>query len=194
MIQCIHAKEIFMRLKNKSLVLAATACLAITNCFTPNALLHADELLKDDSAATQPVALAPPATQPAITDAATQPAATHASISPEAQQILKQLHDAYADIKSLNVTGTLDAQLDIGGESRKEHADFTGSYQSPDKFRSEVKDQSLVGSTGETIYTYDPAKNVFTSTDAPKGKIDITSLGDDLTQQLEEQNPSLAWP
>jgi outer membrane lipoprotein-sorting protein len=174
---------------SKTQWIICSAATALVTSLSMTALLRADnsgELLVPTSRPAPTVAEAP-ATMPA-----TQPAFANEHITPEARQMLQQMQDAYAALKTLTVTGSIDAHLDIGGENRTEHADFTGLYQSPDKFRSEIKDKSLICSGGEKIYTYDPAKNVFTAIDTDKGKIDLKMLGADLAEAMQEQDPSLA--
>jgi len=130
--------------------------------------------------------------------AATQPAAT---IAPEARQILDQVRDAYASLKSLAVSGTVDGRFDIDGVHSANNGQFTGLYSSTGLFRSEMKDASsttqptgdlLLGNTGEKIYLFLPQRNRYQIIDAPKGKVDLAALGDDVADLLRNQDLSLA--
>ncbi|MGD0390871.1 MAG: redoxin domain-containing protein, partial [Tepidisphaeraceae bacterium] len=130
--------------------------------------------------------------------AATQPAVT---IAPQARQILNQLRDAYASLKSLAVSGTVDGRFDIDGVQSANKGQFTGLYSSTGLFRSEMKDASsttqptgdlLLGNTGEKIYLFLPEHNRYQIIDAPRGKVDLSTLGDDVADLLRNQDLSLA--
>jgi thiol-disulfide isomerase/thioredoxin len=130
--------------------------------------------------------------------AASQPAVT---IAPEARQILNQLRDAYASLKSLAVAGTVDGRFDIDGVHSANKGQFTGLYSSAGTFRSEMKDASstteptgdlLLGNTGEKIYLFLPQRNRYEIIDAPRDKVDLSALGEDVADLLRNQDLSLA--
>jgi len=133
-----------------------------------------------------------------VQSAATQPAIT---IAPEARHILNQVRDAYASLKSLAVSGTVDGRFDIDGVHSSNNGQFTGLYSSAGMFRSEMKDASsttqptgdlLLGNTGEKIYLFLPQRNRYQIVDAPKGKVDLAALGEDVADLLRNQDLSLA--
>jgi thiol-disulfide isomerase/thioredoxin len=134
--------------------------------------------------------------------AATQPVLT---VSPEARELLGQVREAYASLKSLAVSGSMEARFDIDGVQSSNRGDFSGLYASSGLFRSEMKTSSvsdsaatqpsvdtLLGNTGEKIYFYLPERNRYLLVDEPAGKVDLTALGDDIADVLRNQNLSLA--
>lgn len=101
--------------------------------------------------------------------ATTQPALT---VSPEARQILSQVRNAYASLKSLAVSGTIEGRFDIDGVKSSNHGQFNGVYASSGLFRSEMSKtnvtdsaatqpsvDAVLGNTGEKIYFYLPERN-----------------------------------
>jgi thiol-disulfide isomerase/thioredoxin len=128
------------------------------------------------------------------------------NISPEARQILDQVRDAYASLKSVAISGTMDGRFDIDGVQRSDQGKFRGLYASSGLFRSEMKethsgnsattqptdDDAVVGNTGEKIYLFLPPRNRYLLADAPKGKIDLDALGGDMADLLRNQDLSLA--
>lgn len=133
--------------------------------------------------------------------ATTQPTLT---VAPQARAILNQVRDAYASVKSLAVTGTVDGQFDIDGVQRSDRGEFNGLYASTGEFRNEMKeasagpsatqpsDDAIMGNTGDKIYLFLPGRNRYVQLDAPKGKVVLAALGGDLADILRNQNYSLA--
>jgi thiol-disulfide isomerase/thioredoxin len=118
---------------------------------------------------------------------------TSPTISPQAHELLNQLHDAYASLKSLSITGTLKSDFDIDGVHAANIAKFSGLYSSPGLFRSEMTDgDAIAGNTGDNFYVFFPSKNRYDIFDAPKGPIHLDSLGEDLADLLCQQDLSLA--
>lgn len=136
--------------------------------------------------------------------AATQPTVV---ISPPARDLLDQLRQAYASLKSVSISGTVEGRFDIDGIRKSNSGQFTGLYSSTGQFRSEMKDSSagvgdpaatqpsgdaLLGSDGDKVYLFLPARNRYLLTDAPKGNANLESLGDDIADILRSQDLSLA--
>ncbi len=133
--------------------------------------------------------------------ATTQPALT---VSPEARQILSQVRNAYASLKSLAVSGTIEGRFDIDGVKSSNHGQFNGVYASSGLFRSEMSKtnvtdsaatqpsvDAVLGNTGEKIYFYLPERNRYLLIDEPGGKVDLSALGGDIADVLRNQNLSL---
>jgi peroxiredoxin len=115
-----------------------------------------------------------------------------AQTSPEAQAALDAVSKAYKDVKSLTMTGKLTADFDIDGQKVNNAAEFTASFQAPNKFRHEVKDDVQVGSTGEKVYAYQPKAKAYLMADAPKERAaGAKDLPNPMGQILDQQNPSL---
>ncbi len=128
----------------------------------------------------------------AATDAKpAEPAKPKVEASKEAQAQLDKSRDAYKALKSLAMTGKLTADFDIDGQTANNAAEFTASFQAPNRFRHEVKDDVLLGSTGEKIFAYQPKAKAYLQADAPKDRVAASDLPNPMGQILDQQNPSL---
>ncbi len=138
---------------NHSLRLVAPAALAVA-LMAGAALAQVNaEPAPADAPKADPAAVAPAGGSSGgapASDAAA--AAKPAEVSPEAQVMLDKLRDTYKNLTSLELVGRLTADLDIDGQNTNNSADFTASFAAPNKFRHEMKDDVLLGSTGEKIY------------------------------------------
>ncbi len=135
-----------------------------------------------------------------------EPAATQPSIvvPPDVHALLDQVRQAYASLTSLSVSGKFQSQLDIDGVQRSNSAEFNGLYSSNGLFRNETKETSpdpatptsigdaILGNSGTNIYLFFPEKNRYQMIDAPKGKVNLETIGDDTSDILRNQNLSLA--
>jgi thiol-disulfide isomerase/thioredoxin/outer membrane lipoprotein-sorting protein len=122
---------------------------------------------------------------------ANQAATKPAQVSPEASAVIKKVADAYTKLKSLDLVGKLTGELDIGGQKKDEKAEFTSSFAAPNSFKHEIKDEELVGSTGEKLYVYGKGTNMYLMVDAPKGKVLSADLPDPFPDLIGGQNVSL---
>jgi cytochrome c biogenesis protein CcmG, thiol:disulfide interchange protein DsbE len=136
---------------------------------------------------------------------AAAPAPASVTVSPEVRTLLDQVRQAYASLQAISITGTFEGNLDIDGVHRYNVAQFSGVYSSDGLFRNETKDtvtadrattqptdDSIVGNNGADIYLFFPLRNRYQMIDAPKGKINLDSLGEDVGDVLRNQNLSLA--
>jgi peroxiredoxin/outer membrane lipoprotein-sorting protein len=121
---------------------------------------------------------------------ATKPS-TAPSISPAAQSLLNDVKDAYGKLKSLELNGTVSINLDAAGEKSDEKASFSSSYQAPDKFRHEMKDDLLMVSNGEKAFIYKPDAKKYATLDPIKERAAAEDLPAPVGAQLQQQNPSL---
>ena len=112
-------------------------------------------------------AIAAPATQPDAVAPSTAPSAT---ITPDARALLEQVGKAYASAKNLTITGTIDGNMDIDGQTKHEHSEFTGSRTAGGKFRNEMKGDTLVGSTGQKVYVFLTLQNALSDVRCPPPK------------------------
>lgn len=120
---------------------------------------------------------------------ATQPTA---KVSDEARQLIEQVSAAYGKLHSLNLAGTISVDLQIEGSTPEHHsASFTSSFVAPNKFRHEVKDDVLVGSTGQKIYVFQLEQNAYVQSDAPKDRTTSKDLPKSVSSLLSMQDPSL---
>lgn len=121
---------------------------------------------------------------------ATAPA-TKPTITTEAQAELDQVRDAYKGLKSLKLEGTLSADLQVLGQNQTRQAQFNSSFQAPNQFRHEIKDEVLTGSTGEKAYVFIEQDKQFAQADAPKQRSAVSEWPRFVVSILQAQNPSL---
>jgi len=114
-------------------------------------------------------------------------------VSPEAQAELDLINAAYAQLKTLTLAGTVLANFDVAGQQMNEKSEFTSTFYSPNKFRHAMKDDVVIGSTGETAYLYHPGENVYLTGEAKADKALMTDLPGPMSGILRSQNPSLLF-
>lgn len=133
---------------------------------------------------------APPAAVLHPTSApSTQPTA---KVSEDARHLLDQISEAYGKLHSLDLAGTITGDLQVEGSPAETHtASFTSSFVAPNRFRHEVKDDVLIGSTGTNLYTFQSEANAYSLADAPKEKVASKELPKPIAALLELQDPSL---
>jgi peroxiredoxin/outer membrane lipoprotein-sorting protein len=124
-----------------------------------------------------------------IANPATNPS-TQPTIDPAARVLLDQVRDAYAKVSTLELAGSFTLDADAAGEKQNQTATFIAAFQAPTKFRHEMKDDVLVVSTGEKLFSVLVPRNQYISVEAPteRGSTLAGGVGD----LLREQNPSLA--
>jgi peroxiredoxin len=133
-----------------------------------------------DQVAAAPATPVAPATQPA------------AMVSEDARKLLDEVSAAYGKLHSLNLAGTIKVDLQVEGSPPEHHsADFTASFVAPNQFRHEVKDDVLVGSTGQKVYTFMAGDNAYTQGEAPKDRAAAKDLPKAVATLLTMQDPSL---
>ena len=128
-----------------------------------------------------------PATVPATVPVA-KPSVT---ITDEAKALMDKVSTAYLNLRSLEVAGTVSQDLDVAGQKQKQERQFGATYQQPNRFRHELKDEVVMGSTGQKLYTYSRRDNQYVMSEAPAGKVDQDKLPYPIPNMLEMQNPSL---
>ena len=118
--------------------------------------------------------------------------AAQAAVTPEAATVLADMEQAYAKLSSLDLAGKITGEFDVDGQKANETSEFTTSYSSPNKFRHQMQQDGVVGSTGEKLYIYTKARNAYLSVDAPKQKTRCADLPEPFNDLLGQQNLSLA--
>jgi peroxiredoxin/outer membrane lipoprotein-sorting protein len=121
---------------------------------------------------------------------AAQPSIAAAHVTADARALLDKIRDSYAKLNTLDVSGAVAIAFDGGGQQRNEHAQFTGAFRSPNKFRHDMKDETTIVSSGDKVYTFLVQKNVYVADAAPKSRSD--GLPDQVNALLMDQDPSLA--
>lgn len=102
-----------------------------------------------------------------------------------------QVTEAYGKLKSLTVTGSITADIDIAGQQQKKSQSFTASYLAPAQYRHAVAEELLLGSTGQKVYAYEPKTKTYVQSDAPIQRGQINLIPAPVPQILDMQNPSL---
>lgn len=149
-----------------------------------------DSAKPDAAAAKPPTALAPQRAKTPTTAPATD-AKLEADITPDAKKLISQVAEAYAKLKTLNLTGTMTLEKDVNGNKGQNATSFTSRFQAPNRFEHSTKDDIRVGSTGTRIYAFQPTDNTYVEYDAPKEKVGSDALPRPLPTVLSEQDPSL---
>ncbi len=117
----------------------------------------------------------------------------HLEITPDAQKLLDQMREAYQELKTLELAGKITGQFDVAGKQQSLEQQLDSSFQAPNFFRHEVKDEVLVGSTGDSLYMYNPKANAFYQSEIPAGEaLDGKSLGA-IYELLQARDPSLLF-
>jgi thiol-disulfide isomerase/thioredoxin len=121
---------------------------------------------------------------------------TNPTISPQARELINQMHDAYAALKSLSITGEAKSDFDIDGVKAANSAKLSGLYSSTGQFSSEMQAgpelDAIAGNTGDKLYVFFPSRNRYDIFDAPKPPVHLDSIGEDMSDLLCDQNLSLA--
>ncbi|HZL36940.1 MAG TPA: redoxin domain-containing protein [Tepidisphaeraceae bacterium] len=186
-------------MKTRALI-TAVACAAVA--LSSSGLLAEDAPKTEQPAAQKPAApegaaekaKASDADAPKAEKAATDEqdkTASAAKVSDDARKVLDEVSAAYGKLKSLDLTGTMSVDIDANGKKENHSAEFTASFQSPNKFQHAAKDDITVGSTGTKIYAYQKSAGKYIQYDAPAGKVAPDSLPAPLPQMLGQQDPSI---
>jgi peroxiredoxin/outer membrane lipoprotein-sorting protein len=114
-----------------------------------------------------------------------------ARVSDEAKALLEKVSAAYQRLKSLELSGKVTLATDDGSQQRTHEATFESAFAAPNRFRHQVKDQPVLGSTGEKVYGYSASENVYLMEEAAKEKVALGDLPREQAALLRAQNPSL---
>lgn len=120
-------------------------------------------------------------------------AETATQIAPEAQEILNQFGKAYGELENVELNGVIFANLKAMGGTNDVRHPFSSSFQAPNKFRHEIKDQFAIGSTGERTYVFNKPANAYITNAAPQGRAGAQDLPRTVVELLQTQNPSLLF-
>jgi len=142
----------------------------------------------------------PPATTTATTTTTTTQSAREdaaapakpAEISADAAPLLQKLGDAYKNLKSLALAGTLSGEFDVDGQKASEKIEVTASFAAPNQFRHAMKEDLIVGNTGEQMFLFEGGRKLYKTAETKKEKTSVTELPDPFDRILLDQNFSLA--
>jgi len=119
----------------------------------------------------------------------TAPATQAAQVEPKAADLITAMKSAYGKLTALDVAGKVSGNFDVAGQKSKQEQQFSGSYVAPNKFRHESKEGIVLGSTGEKLYIFLPAENVYSSIDGSRDK--LATVPQPMANMLFGENPSL---
>ena len=142
----------------------------------------------DDASPATTAATTTTTTAQARGEATTRPA----EINPTAAPLLQKLADAYKNLKSLALAGTLTGEFDVDGQKANEKIEMTASYAAPTQFRHAMKDDLIVGNTGEQLFLFEGGRKLYKTSEAKKEKTSVTEMPDPFDRILLDQNFSLA--
>ena len=115
-----------------------------------------------------------------------------AVLDPDSQEILSKVQAAYANIASLECTGTLIIDSEIAGRVEQSNKPFYTAYHIPNKFRYELGRELVTGCTGSDAYLHQVTRNQYTTTaEHPKGDQATLVIPSAIVQILETNNPLL---
>jgi peroxiredoxin/outer membrane lipoprotein-sorting protein len=114
-----------------------------------------------------------------------------AKVSAGARELIEKVAGAYRKLKGIELAGRVTLSTDDGSQKRSHEATFESAYQAPNRFRHQIKDQPLLGSTGEKVYGYSTLDNVYFEEAAAKEKVMVGDLPRVQATLLRAQNPSL---
>ena len=147
-------------------------------------------LIADSVVEEQPKVAAEPV--PATEEKPKEAGKAQARVSAEAQGLIDKVAGAYQKLTSLELGGNVTLVTDDGTNKRTHEAALSSSYQSPNRFKHQIKDQPVLGSTGEKVYAFSGSENLFLQQEAAKEKVMVGDLPREHAALLRAQNPSLA--
>ena len=117
-------------------------------------------------------------------------------VTAEAKALLDQVTTGYKNLTALNFSGTLTAEIDVGGDVSHQKSTFNSFFLAPNRFKHEITDAKgnldmVMGSTGEKLYAYRPRRNDYKQAAAPKERVAFDKIPSPMKDLLESQNPSL---
>jgi peroxiredoxin len=103
------------------------------------------------------------------------------------------MRQAYAGLKSARFEGQIKVSVDgaEGQQGQSQAQKFVSGFQAPNKFRHELGDDLVVGSSARGLFAYNTRSNSFLIADAPDPKAPLKDIPSPVPAILMQQNPSL---
>lgn len=108
----------------------------------------------------------------------------------DVQKLLGDVKQAYSQVKSLRLAGTISREFDINGEVTSEEAPFESWFAAPDRFRHATQGDAAVGSDGKQSYFHLETLNRYSITPFGEKSL-LDSMSPETRAVLMGQNPSL---
>lgn len=133
-----------------------------------------------------------PTTAPAVvTQSPAEAAPAGPKVSADAKPLLEKLSAAYANAKSMEMAGTIQADFDVSGQKMNQSGKFEAIYHSPIEFRHQLQDDVLLGSDGAKVYIYSEKAKMYRTWELPKGASRLSEMPMVVPSILQQQNPAL---
>jgi cytochrome c biogenesis protein CcmG/thiol:disulfide interchange protein DsbE len=110
-------------------------------------------------------------------------------ISPEAESLLSEMRQAYQQLQTAELDGTIWARFELKDDSKELKHPFNSAFQRPNQFKHVLEQDLLIGSSGTNIYIFQKSANAFFQTNLTN--VALKTLPHPLPQLLQAQNPSL---
>lgn len=111
------------------------------------------------------------------------------NVSPEAEALLKDMRQAYRQLKTAELDGTIWASFELKDDTREMRHRFNSAFKRPFQFKHVLERDLLIGSSGTNLYIYQKSANAYYQTNLDD--TNLSSLPRPLPQLLQAQNPSL---
>ena len=117
----------------------------------------------------------------------------HNDVDPAARAVLQRMETAYKNLKSAEMRGHVEINLEFPGTSESTNQEFKSSFQAPNKFKHEMTNGLVLGSDGDKGFVYDKKAQSYARFDFPMGKIPVENLPPLVPHILQVRNPSLLF-
>lgn len=142
-----------------------------------------------DGVTTAPAALFKSEDEEKLSTATTP--STPPRIGKDAAEVLEQMAKAYEGLETLEVTGTLATDYEIGGRVERTEKTFSGAFQQPNLFRHQLDEELTAGFTGEEFYLLNQKTGEYMLERGPTAGRTLRDMPEAVVSALQTQNPSL---
>lgn len=134
-----------------------------------------------------------PTTAPAetVAPAVIEPAQSSPKVSAEAKSLLDKVTAAYANAKTMELAGTIQADFDVSGQKMNQTGKFEAIFLSPIQFRHQLQEDVLLGSDGKQVYIYSEKAKMYRTWDVSQDASKLSELPSVVPSILQQQNPAL---
>ncbi len=114
-------------------------------------------------------------------------------VDPAADVVLHRMETAYRNLKSAEMRGRVEINLEFPGTSENTNQAFKSSFQAPNKFKHEMTNGLMLGSDGDKGFVYDQKAQSYARFDFPMEKLPVENLPPLVPHILQVRNPSLLF-
>lgn len=124
-----------------------------------------------------------------VPDAKVAGPTTQPEVADNARGLLEGIVNAVAGVKGYRASGTIEAEVDVGGEKGRESEVFESVYVSPGRFRFRLGDKLVIGQSEKWAYLFMPGRNEYLRV-ATGGVGEVPGF---VSANLEADEPLLKW-